>query len=71
MKRYITDLEGNLLEVTDLKAAISQVAMYISFLYNNMGKEQQEFAQKRQKYWKNVFSKLNHLKAGIEEEKLL
>lgn len=66
MSQYITDLEGNLLEVTDLKAAISQVANYISFLYDNPGKEQQEFARKRQKYWKDIYSKLNHLKKDVE-----
>lgn len=62
MKKYIKDLEGNLLEVTDLKEAIFQVAMYLGYLYDKPSKEQAVFALKRKIYWKDIYTKLNLLK---------
>lgn len=62
MNYFITDLEGNLLEVTDLKEAIFQVAMYLSYLHDQRSEEQAVFAMKRKVYWKDVYTKLNQLK---------
>jgi hypothetical protein len=62
MKQYIKDNEGNLIEVTDLQEAIFQVAKYISFLYDNPNNEQADSFLKRQKYWKDIYIKLNRLK---------
>lgn len=62
MNHYITDLEGNLLEVTDLKEAIYQVAMYMSYLHDRTSEEQAVFASKRKVYWKDIYTKLNQLR---------
>lgn len=62
MKHYITDLDGNLLEVTDLKEAIFQVAMYISYLHDQPSEEQAVFAIRRKIYWKDIYTKLNQLR---------
>lgn len=73
MNHYITDLDGNLLEVTDLKEAIFQVAMYISYLHEKRSKEQAVldekpseeqavFAIRRGIYWKDIYTKLNQLR---------
>jgi len=62
MNHYITDLEGNLLEVTDLKEAIFQVAMYMSYLHDRTSEEQAVFANKRKSYWKDIYTKLNLLR---------
>lgn len=62
MNHYITDLEGNLLEVTDLKEAIYQVAMYMSYLHDRTSEEQTVFVNKRKVYWKDIYTKLNQLR---------
>lgn len=62
MNQYITDLNGNLLEVTDLKEAIFQVAMYMTYLHNVPTREQSAFAIKRNIYWKDIYTKLNQLR---------
>ncbi|KRT15966.1 hypothetical protein ASU31_10685 [Pedobacter ginsenosidimutans] len=62
MKTYIKDLDGALIEVTDLNEALKQVAFYISFLYDVPSEEQAAFAKKRQRYWKDLFQKLGALK---------
>ncbi|WEK17852.1 MAG: hypothetical protein P0Y49_13695 [Candidatus Pedobacter colombiensis] len=62
MNHYITDLDGNLLEVTDLKEAIFQVAMYLTYLYDQPSEEQAIFAIRRTKYWKDIYTKLNLLR---------
>lgn len=67
MIRYIVDNEGNLLEVTDLKVAIFQVAMYLTYEIKNPTKEEEAFHQKRLSYWKDVFSKLVILKQDADK----
>lgn len=62
MSHFITDLDGNLLEVTDLKEAIFQVAMYLSYLHDKPSEEQAVFALRRKIYWKDIYTKLNQLK---------
>lgn len=62
MNHYITDLDGNLLEVTDLKEAIFQVAMYLSYLHDKPTEEQVVFALRRKIYWKYIYTKLNQLR---------
>lgn len=62
MNHFIIDLDGNLLEVTDLKEAIFQVAMYISYLHGVPLGEQSVFAIRRNIYWKDVYTKLNQLR---------
>ena len=62
MSHFITDLDGNLLEVTDLKEAIFQVAMYLSYLHDKPSEEQAVFACRRKIYWKDIYTKLNQLK---------
>lgn len=56
-------MEGNLVEVTDLREAILQVALYMGFLWQEHSPEMQAFARKRQRYWKDLYHKLNELKA--------
>jgi len=58
----IKDLEGNLIEVTDLNEAIRQAAQYIHYLHDQTSPEHAEFAKKRQRYWKDLFQKLGRLK---------
>lgn len=41
-------MEGNLVEVTDLREAILQVALYMGFLWQEHSPEMQAFARKRQ-----------------------
>lgn len=62
MNHYITDLDGNLLEVTDLQEAIFQVAMYLSYLHDDPSEEQAVFALRRKIYWKDIYTKLNQLR---------
>ena len=62
MKRYVKDLEGNLMEVTELSEAILQAALYMGFLWQEQPPEIQGFVKKRQKYWKDLYNKLNQLK---------
>lgn len=56
------------MEVTDLGQAIFQVALYITYLYDEPTAEQAEFARKRMCYWKDVWLKLNKLKAKEEQQ---
>lgn len=67
---YIRDLEGNLIEVTDLNEAIMQTAGYICILYQQQEPALLEFAKKRQRYWKDIFQKLGRLKAKLEAGEL-
>lgn len=62
MNHYIKDLEGDLLEVIDLKEAIFQVAMYLNYLHDEPTKEQEVFALRRKIYWKDIYTKLNKLR---------
>jgi len=62
MKQFIIDNEGSLLEVVDLKEAIFQVAIYLSFLHNQPSEQQAAFALKRKIYWKDICTKLNQLR---------
>lgn len=68
MNHYITALDGNLLEVTDLKEAIFQVAMYISDLHNKTSEEQAVFAISRKIYWKDIYTKLNQLRIKQKDQ---
>lgn len=70
MKRYIVDNEGNLLEVTDLKVAIFQVAMYLRYEIENPTKELAAFHKTRLRYWKDIYSKLVILKQEAENDGL-
>lgn len=67
MKQYITDNEGNLFEVTDLKAAIFQVAKYLTYEIENPTQEQAAFHQKRLIYWKDIYTKLVRLKQDADK----
>jgi hypothetical protein len=62
MKEYITDNEGNLIEIDDLQAAIYQVADYIHYLHSDDAPDMQRFDLKRHAYWRDIFIKLNLLK---------
>ena len=62
MNPYIRDLEGQLIEVTDLQEAITQTAAYIGILYQQQDPALQAFVKKRQCYWKDLFQKLGRLK---------
>jgi oligoendopeptidase F len=66
MNPYIRDLEGQLIEVTDLQEAITQTAAYIGILYQQQDPTLQAFAKKRQLYWKDIFQKLGRLKSKVE-----
>ena len=68
MKRYIIDSEGNLLEVTDLKVAIFQVAMYLTYEIENPTREEETFHKKRLIYWKGIYSKLVMLKQDADKK---
>jgi len=67
---YIRDLEGNLIEVTDLNEAILQTAGYICILYQQQEPALKAFVKKRQRYWKDIFQKLGRLKAMLEADEL-
>jgi len=64
----VKDLEGNLLEVTDLKEAILQAGKYMGFVWQEHSPEMQAFVKKRQKYWKDLYNKLNQLRDQKETE---
>lgn len=55
------------MEVTDLKEAIFQVAMYLGYLHDQTDPEQAAFARKWKIYWKDVYAKLNQLKISNRE----
>lgn len=67
MNPYIRDLEGQLIEVTDLSEAIRQTAAYIGILYQQQDPALLAFAKKRQRYWKDIFQKLGRLKNKLVE----
>lgn len=62
MIHYITDIEGNLLKITDLKEAIDQVAMYVTYMHDHPNDEPAVYAIKRTEYWKDLYTKLNLLR---------
>lgn len=62
MNPYIKDIEGGLIEVTDLSQAIAQTARYIGILYEQQPAEMQAFVKRRRRYWKDIFQKLGKLK---------
>ena len=66
MNLYIRDLEGQLIEVSDLPEAIKQTAAYIGILYQQQEPALQDFAKRRQRYWKDIFQKLGRLKNKTE-----
>jgi len=68
MNPYIRDIEGGLIEVTDLGQAIAQTARYIGILYEQQPTEMQAFVRRRRRYWKDIFQKLGMLKADQEAE---
>jgi len=70
MNPYIKDIEGGLIEVTDLGQAIAQTARYIGILYEQQPVEMQAFIKRRQRYWKDIFQKLGKLKAEREADQL-
>lgn len=70
MNSYIRDLEGQLIELTDLNEAITQTAGYIGILYQQQEPSVQAFAKKRQRYWKDSCRKLGRLKSKDETGKL-
>lgn len=70
MKQYIKDNEGSLIEVTDLKEAIFQVAKYLVYVVENPAEEVAEFHQVRLKYWKDIYTKLVRLKQDVEKAEL-
>ena len=70
MNPYIKDIDGGLIEVTDLAQAIAQTARYIGVLYEQQPAEMQAFVKRRQRYWKDIFQKLGKLKATLEADQL-
>ena len=70
MNPYIRDIEGGLIEVTDLGQAIAQTARYIGILYERQPAEMQAFVTRRRRYRKDIFKKLGKLKAEKEAEQL-
>jgi hypothetical protein len=70
MNYYLVDCEGSLIEVTDLKEAIFQVAAYLRYEIENPTKEQIEFHKKRLKYWKDIYNKLVRLKQAAEKAEI-
>ncbi|MEJ2881518.1 hypothetical protein [Pedobacter sp. GR22-6] len=55
MKIYLKDLDGALIEVTDVNEAIRQVAGYINYLHQNHPIELQEFAKNARGIGKTYF----------------
>jgi hypothetical protein len=62
MKQYIRDNEGNLIEVTDLTAAIKQIAAFLTYRHEEASPLQQQHDLKPQKYYKDLYIKLCHLR---------
>ena len=60
--RYVKDLEGKQIEVTDLHEAIKQANMFTTFDTRKV---------ELTAYWKDLHSKLLELKASIEAEPIL
>lgn len=71
MNPYIKDIEGGLIEVTDLGQAIAETARYIGILYEQQPAEMQAFVKRRRRYWKDIFQKLCKLKAEMAADQLL
>lgn len=65
MKHYVKDEQGSLFEVSDLQAAIVGLAAYLSHLYA-LPKPMQDVHE--QKYLKDIYIKLNHLKHVKEND---
>ena len=58
---FITDIEDNLIEITDLQLAIMQADDYRHFEHFNP--DFVEFAAKRRAYWEDIYRKLLKLQA--------
>jgi hypothetical protein len=59
MKRYITDLEGKQIEITDIDKGIQQADMFSKFAIQYINQKS---------YWEDMLNKLKELKAIIEAE---
>ena len=57
---YITDLNGCLIEVTDLEKAIQITAEYKE--YSHKDKSFSEFDKRQKAYWTNMYEKLKAIK---------
>ncbi|MDR6561447.1 MULTISPECIES: hypothetical protein [unclassified Arcicella] len=60
---YITDLNGCLIEVTDLDKAIQITAEYKE--YRHKDKSYSEFNQKQKAYWTDMYEKLTAIKVKV------
>lgn len=58
---FITDLEGNQLEVTDLPRAIAQAEDFVSFCHIETSPAIEAADLKRSQYWQDVLDKLKKL----------
>ena len=59
-----TDLEGKIIEVTDIDKAIEQAKMFKSFTHE--GADYKKLDKKLRRYWRDIYYKLMALK---KEEK--
>ena len=62
MKQYLKDKLGELIEVTDLQAAIKQVAAFVTYKHQNPSPRQAAQDLERHHYYKDLFIKLAQLK---------
>ncbi|MBN8786459.1 MAG: 3-isopropylmalate dehydratase [Terrimonas sp.] len=65
MKRYVTDLNGKQLLVTDLNKAIQQAAAFKEYRHVPPVKSDKE----RQQYWNDLYNKLSLLKTTLLNQK--
>ena len=63
----ITDLNGNILTVTDLSAAIEQAADIKDYRHHDPVFK--EFDDQQQAYWKDLYEKLLQLQSKLKKTK--
>ena len=58
----ITDLEGRVIAVTDLEAAIAQVEEFMRYHHIDSNEGLQRLEAQRLRYWQDIYNKLLELR---------
>ncbi len=62
---HIIDLEGRVIDITDLEASLSMVRLYLSFKDQDQNPSVQRFIARRKQYWQDFLEKLLQLQINL------
>lgn len=66
----VTDLYGNPIEITSLKGAVTQTALFKGLGHVNPTPQQMQSDKQRQRYWRDMHIKLLELQSELDNSKL-